>query len=127
MKKDQENQRACKYFANVAHKRDKLSWKPQDIEDLHEHAKKHKYCPYYSEKFKSVFADIIFMPYNQIIDWKLRKNSFLNLENSIVILDEGHNVPSVAEQAGCFDLSILKLEKVIKELNHADFIIMRDD
>ena len=68
MKKDQEKERACKYFANVAHKRDKLSWKPQDIEDLHKHAKKHKYCPYYSEKFKSVFADIIFMPYNQIID-----------------------------------------------------------
>jgi hypothetical protein len=32
------------------------------------------------------------MPYNYLVDSKIRKNLGLDLKNSIVILDEGHNV-----------------------------------
>ena len=63
------------------------------------------------------------MPYNYIIDWTIRKNLFLNLSNSIIIFDEAHNVPSVAESVASFELTVLKLEKVIKELNFVAKIV----
>lgn len=38
-------------------------------------------------------ADIIFMPYNYLIDEKIRENFKIAYENTILIFDEGHNIP----------------------------------
>lgn len=46
----------------------------QDIEDLHKLGKKHKVCPYFLQKNRVEFADLILMPYNYLIDPKIREN-----------------------------------------------------
>ena len=38
-------------------------------------------------------ADIVFMPYNYLVDEKLRKNLKIILANSVLIFDEAHNIP----------------------------------
>ena len=38
-------------------------------------------------------ADLVFMPYNYLLDPKVRENFKLDYENSVIIFDEGHNVP----------------------------------
>lgn len=62
-------------------------------------------------------ADIIFMPYNYILDDAIRENTFSHLENSIVIFDEAHNIADAAEQSHSFDLSEDSLDEVIKDIN----------
>ena len=47
-------------------------------------------------------ADVVFMPYNYILDPKLRKMNGVDIQNSIVILDEGHNVENTCEEAASF-------------------------
>lgn len=49
-------------------------------------------CPYYAERDLMITADIVFCPYNYLLDPSVRKLMQLNLENQIVILDEAHNV-----------------------------------
>lgn len=61
-------------------------------------------------------ADIVFMPYNYIIDEKIRENFELNWENSVIIFDEGHNIPSTCEESASFSVESNNLEKVIIEL-----------
>ena len=64
-----------------------------DIEELHVQAKQKCFCPYYTMKDRAPGADIIFMPYNYLIDPKIRENFEINFENSIIIFDEAHNIP----------------------------------
>ena len=69
-----------------------MPWEPQDIEDLHKLAEKHQFCPYYGSRDRAAAADVIFMPYNYIIDEKIRENYEIEYENSILIFDEAHNI-----------------------------------
>jgi hypothetical protein len=47
-----------------------MTWDPLDIEELHTMAKRHQFCPYFGAKDRANSADLIFMPYNYLIDEK---------------------------------------------------------
>lgn len=83
-----------------------MSWEPIDIENIHKLALRHTFCPYYTSKERAHAADIIFMPYNYLIDSKARSNYDIDWQNSIMIIDEAHNIAQVAEEATSFDLKI---------------------
>jgi regulator of telomere elongation helicase 1 len=51
-----------------------MPWEPLDIEELHKVAQRHMFCPYYVSKDRAPAADLIFMPYNYLIDEKIREN-----------------------------------------------------
>jgi Fanconi anemia group J protein len=63
-----------------------------DIEDLVKLGKKEAGCPYYAARIISDDADIVFMPYNYLIDPLIRESCDIKLEKNIVILDEAHNI-----------------------------------
>ncbi len=60
-----------------------------DIEDMVQLGKKVGGCPYYAARKLYEGAEVIFAPYNYIIDPVIRKVLDINLKNSIIILDEG--------------------------------------
>ncbi|KAL1509176.1 hypothetical protein ABEB36_003952 [Hypothenemus hampei] len=76
-----------------------------DIEDMVTLGKKHTFCPYYMTKERQKNADIIFTPYNYLLDPIARKSLGLKLNDAIVILDEGHNVEKVCEDSASIDIS----------------------
>lgn len=49
-------------------------------------------CPYYNQSERAKDADIIFMPYNYLLDSSMRRNFSLDISRSIIIIDEAHNV-----------------------------------
>ena len=61
-------------------------------------------------------ADVVFMPYNYLIDEKIRENFQIKFENSIIIFDEAHNITSSCEDTSSFSIDCGNLEKVIIEL-----------
>lgn len=66
---------------------------PIEIEDLNNLGRQHGVCPFYLSREMSKTADIVFMPYNYLIDPKVRNGlKMINLEGSILIFDEAHNV-----------------------------------
>ncbi|NWI72171.1 RTEL1 helicase, partial [Dryoscopus gambensis] len=86
--------RACHFYNNVEEKstEKELTEPIMDIEDLVKNGNKHRACPYYLSRSLKQQADIIFMPYNYLLDSKSRKSHNLDLKGTVVILDEAHNV-----------------------------------
>lgn len=64
----------------------------QDIEELSILGKTTKTCAYYGTRKAILDADIICVPYNLLLQKSSRDAIGLQLEESIVILDEAHNV-----------------------------------
>jgi len=81
-----------------------MTWEPMNIEDLHKQAQQNLFCPYYATKDRAHAADIIFMPYNYLIDEKIRENYEIGFENAVLIFDEAHNVASAQEECNSFEL-----------------------
>lgn len=69
-----------------------------DIEDLMKFGNEHKACPYYLSKSMKD-SSLVFMPYNYVLDPSIRKTFKLNLENSVIIFDEGHNIEQVCQDS----------------------------
>lgn len=83
-----------------------IKWEVSDIEDLHRIGKTNIICPYYLQKTRVQFSDLILMPYNYLIDPKIRENFKVNYENAIIIMDEAHNVERVSEDVASFELHV---------------------
>ena len=56
-------------------------------------AEKDVFCAYYAMKDRVKGADVVFMPYIYLLDEDIRKNLEIDFENSVLIFDEGHNIP----------------------------------
>lgn len=57
------------------------------------------------------------MPYNYLIDPKIRDNFKISYENSIIILDEAHNIEKVSEDVASFEISLNMFSAVLGELS----------
>jgi chromosome transmission fidelity protein 1 len=80
------NQESIESFSNEINK------KVFDIEDLHKLGLDINTCPYFSSRKAMDNSDIIILPYNSIINSKIRKSLNIELENKIIIFDEAHNL-----------------------------------
>ncbi|KAL9550370.1 hypothetical protein PS6_005585 [Mucor atramentarius] len=114
------DENGCPY----AHKTKKLLNHPSlraehriwDIEDMVQLGKKVRGCPYYAARKLYEGAEVIFCPYNYIIDPVIRKILDINLKDSIVILDEAHNIEDASRGAGSVDIDETSLDVLLKEL-----------
>lgn len=87
-----------------------------DMEELVQRGKTKVFCPYYLEREVAVNADIIFMPYNYVVDSTLRKQlPFGFKKNCVLIIDEAHNLPSLLSAGGSINLSALSLATAIQD------------
>ncbi|MDP2438363.1 MAG: helicase C-terminal domain-containing protein, partial [archaeon] len=81
-----------------------------DIEDLVKLGEALHMCPYFTSRKLQLEApgpDILFVPYNYILDPGVRAVSLPSefFRNAVVIFDEAHNLESVCRDATSFDLS----------------------
>ncbi|XP_047626579.1 regulator of telomere elongation helicase 1 isoform X3 [Phacochoerus africanus] len=99
--------RSCHFYNNVEEKslEQELATPILDIEDLVRSGNKHRLCPYYLARNLKQQADIIFMPYNYLLDAKSRRAHGIDLKGAVVIFDEAHNVEKMCEEAASFDLT----------------------
>lgn len=74
------------------------------------------FCPYFASKDRILGADIIFMPYNYLIDEKIRENYDINYRGCVIIFDEAHNASSCAEDVASFELTTKMLDMAENEL-----------
>ncbi|XP_050509376.1 regulator of telomere elongation helicase 1 homolog isoform X1 [Diabrotica virgifera virgifera] len=111
--------RSCKFFNKVeAHSQNKnvLDINVMDIEDLIKLGKCNGFCPFYMSKELKDQADIIFMPYNYLIDPSIRTRLGINLSNTVVILDEAHNVERLCEESASLQIKSSDVALAIDEV-----------
>ncbi|GAQ79169.1 Helicase [Klebsormidium nitens] len=87
-----------------------------DIEDLVKIGKQVKGCSYFASRALAAEASIVFCPYNYIIDPVIRKAMEMDIKNSIIILDEAHNIEDVAREAASTTVDLVALDEVRLEL-----------
>lgn len=90
-----------------------------DMEDLVSDARKCGYCPYYSERERAKEADVLFLPYNYVLDASLHKQLMFDMKGAILIVDEAHNLPSVLASFSCVNLQPLELTNAIHDCSRA--------
>ncbi|XP_077502103.1 regulator of telomere elongation helicase 1 homolog [Amblyomma americanum] len=114
--------RTCPFHLNYDTKMTRSEYQDtpvMDIEDLGKLGKKFVCCPYYAAKTLKGRADIVFMPYNYLVDAKSRKAHGVELEGNVVIFDEAHNIENMCEESMSFQLLSSDLALCIKETTHA--------
>uniref|UniRef100_A0A4W4EBL9 Regulator of telomere elongation helicase 1 n=1 Tax=Electrophorus electricus TaxID=8005 RepID=A0A4W4EBL9_ELEEL len=107
--------RSCVFYNNVDEKStDKdIMNSILDIEDLVKTGKKERVCPYYLSRSLKQHADLIFMPYNYLLDLKSRRAHNIELKGAVIIFDEAHNVEKMCEESTSFDLTPYDLTSAI--------------
>ncbi|PKI71046.1 hypothetical protein CRG98_008627 [Punica granatum] len=63
-----------------------------DIEDLVHLGHSIGTCPYYGSRSMASVADLVILPYQSLLSKSSRDSLGLNLKNSVVIIDEAHNL-----------------------------------
>jgi regulator of telomere elongation helicase 1 len=100
------SQSGCLYRNNIASKTKDYKNLCMDIEELAFMGKKDSVCPYYMSKELSDESEIIFMPYNYVVDANIRAQQSVDIDNSIIIFDEAHNIDKICEDACSVELPL---------------------
>ncbi|NXS01502.1 FANCJ protein, partial [Oxylabes madagascariensis] len=88
-----------------------------DIEDLVSLGRKLRACPYFAARELMVGADIVFCPYNYLLDPQIRDSMDINLKDQVVILDEAHNIEDCARESVSFGVTESQLRAAREELD----------
>jgi Rad3-related DNA helicase len=51
-----------------------VTWAPIDIEELKDIGRKQSFCPYYQQTSRIEEAQLVFMPYNYLLDSSIRQS-----------------------------------------------------
>ena len=87
--------KSCNYHVNMNNVLGRYNYSGnelKDIEELVQYGHEVQACPYYMARESQQSAEIVFIPYNYIVDPASRKSQNIQLENSIIIFDEAHNL-----------------------------------
>lgn len=89
-----------------------------DIEDLGELGRRELVCPFFAVRELQANADIIFLPYNYLIDKSVRRSLETNLDlaGSVLIFDEAHNLEGLCSDASSLDLHTTDLQNAVREV-----------
>lgn len=112
----------CKYYYG-AERLPYSSYNDVDIEELVTAGSKSGFCPFFYERRKKDDADIIFLPYNYIFEPMIKRTLKLKLANSILVIDEAHNIESVCEEAISSQLSFRVIDDVLNDLKAIKVLI----
>uniref|UniRef100_K3X4V5 Helicase ATP-binding domain-containing protein n=1 Tax=Globisporangium ultimum (strain ATCC 200006 / CBS 805.95 / DAOM BR144) TaxID=431595 RepID=K3X4V5_GLOUD len=85
-----------------------------DIEDLVALAKRHRECAFFHARDVLVDANIVFCPYNYVLDPSIRSAVNISLKNAIIIFDEAHNVEDTCRSSASMELNTEVLGLAIK-------------
>ena len=118
LEKEIENLEICNYYRSSEYYKYINKYKFfVDIEDLLKEGKDNFFCPYYYSIMKSKFeANLTIMTYNYILNPYIRRGLNIVEKNSIVILDEAHNICEKFEGYDSNKINTNDLEKIQKLL-----------
>jgi Rad3-related DNA helicase len=108
----------CSFYDNATNLANRKKFKTElwDIEDLVQVGQHSGSCPYFAAKWLAETADVVFVPYNYIIDPMVRETSGIVLNGDILIIDEAHNIETSATDAGKIELNHSEIQPAIDDL-----------
>ncbi|KAL9862742.1 putative RNA helicase chromatin remodeling SNF2 family [Arabidopsis thaliana] len=83
-----------------------------DIEDLVQLGREMRTCPYYGSRRMAPAADLVILPYQSLLSKSSRESLGLSLKNSVVIIDEAHNLADTLLSMHDAKLTVSQLEDI---------------
>ena len=80
-----------------------------DIEDFVSLSSQKELCPFYYARELQREAEMLFVPYNYLIDPSARRALNIELAEDVIIFDEAHNMERACTDAASVDLSAAQL------------------
>ncbi|XP_073110578.1 uncharacterized protein [Elaeis guineensis] len=87
-----------------------------DIEDLAQLGRKIGTCPYYGARDMVRAGDLVVLPYQSLLLRSARESLGLNLKNSVVVIDEAHNVADSLTSMYNSKITTSQLKQVLSHL-----------
>ncbi|KAK9511713.1 hypothetical protein O3M35_000321 [Rhynocoris fuscipes] len=82
----------CPHMKSISDLSDIILSQVMDVEAVAQAGKKAGTCPYYATRTSIPLAQIVVLPYHSVLHKESREASGLKLKNSVVIIDEAHNL-----------------------------------
>lgn len=82
-----------------------------DIEDLYDLGRKLAICPYYASRTAVPSAEIITLPYPLLLQKTARDALGIDLKDSVVIVDEAHNIMDAVANVYASEISLSELKR----------------
>jgi len=73
--------------------------RPTDIEDVAKLGKASHSCSYYASREALAAAEVVVVPYNTLLSQQARQSVGLSIKNSLIVIDEAHNIPETLRKA----------------------------
>lgn len=136
--KSMKEKNLCEYHSNII-KDNKISAdaryliemlkkEPHHVEDVIKKSKQKKLCPYEISLLLSSDADVVIADYFHLFDPSIRNIIFkrmdISIENTIIIIDEGHNLPSRINDLLTSRLTTNMLIRAVREAKKFGYIDM---
>jgi len=106
----------CVYFNRKEKLMKRIGEKIFDIEELKAEGRKCSGCPYFTARALQPDADIVFCPYNYLVETSIREASEIKLDNAIILIDEAHNIEDCCRSAGSTEITSKLLDIIISEI-----------
>ena len=101
------------------------------VDELKVLAKKHKVCPYEIALLAAQDAHVIIADYHHVLNPSIREHLLgkinKKIEDCIIIIDEGHNIPQKLRELMSTQLSTITLNYAIKEADEHQFTEIAND
>ena len=128
------NEKECRYFKGIHEFSNKEAQQQalgyvkevRDIEDLCKAGRTSYFCPYFHQRMTAEDADIVFLPYSYVTDSSLRRQLPFLLDDCILVMDEGHNIPSLLTSAGSFKLAAADIATAVNDCSRA-IAVLREE
>jgi len=116
----------CKYYQNSESIKT-TGFDCIDIEEMKIISEQSSFCPFYFQRKKKDYSDIIFLPYNYIFDKKLIEILKIDLNGSILLIDEAHNIEKVCEDSHSSELSTKTIDSCIEDLKSLSILVEKNN
>lgn len=119
----------CRYYSNLKRAfycRPAEMESAFDLEDFVSTCKRKHVCPYFGARELLAFSEIVFCPYNYLVDPLIRSALSISLKGNIIIMDEAHNIEDSAREAASGKVSISQLQECISDVLQIGQIIEDD-
>ncbi|KAI5726255.1 hypothetical protein M8J77_025871 [Diaphorina citri] len=99
LKKQKSTHARCPYKTEVSVEllKNEILSNIHDIEEVVNESKTIKACPYYASRAAVKHAQMIVLPYNILLHKSTREMCKINLKDSVVVIDEAHNLLDMIE------------------------------
>lgn len=89
----------------------------QDIEDLVASGKQLKACPYYASRAAIPDSQLLMVPYQMLLHKKTREQTGIDIKNSVIIIDEAHNLLDTIMNIHSHEVTLEQLQKARLQIN----------